>query len=89
MQLCERMNATAQSIRYCYETNPDACVLQHLDFKFPFITELPFVREVCLGSKVNINVCSPWGLFRFIVGNVGWRNLQKDTGEDFRVVHGQ
>ena len=27
LQLCERMHATAQSIRYCYETNPDPCVL--------------------------------------------------------------
>ena len=27
LQLCERMHATAQSIRYSYEPNPDACVL--------------------------------------------------------------
>ena len=39
-------------------------------------------------SKVNINICIPWGPFRFIAGKVGWRNLQKDTGEDFGAVHG-
>ena len=40
-------------------------------------------------SKVNINIRSPWGPFRFTAGKVGWRNLQKDTGEGFGVVHGQ